>query len=188
VTVLTHRVPSEAEAPTAKYQVTAVVLVRPLSLAKSRLALGAEQRRTLALAFALDAIASLFGSPLAAAVFVVTADPDVRRRLQKASVRRTDDDWPGGQAAVLAGCLAAATEDRGYVVAQARRNGRLRAADARRVRKSAGQPCLRCDPILEGDWPLDPPRDAGTDASSYRGEGEGEGEGCVRSARRRACP
>lgn len=83
--------------------------MKPLSLAKSRLALGAEQRRTLALAFALDTIAALFGSPLVTAVFVVTADPDVRRCLQKTSVRLTDDDGPGLQSAVRAGCLAAAS-------------------------------------------------------------------------------
>jgi len=76
------------------------VPVKVLSLAKSRLALSAEQRRALALAFALDTVAALFGSPLVAAVVVVTADPDVKRGMRNHPVRLTDEDGAGLQTAV----------------------------------------------------------------------------------------
>ena len=45
--------------PDQRYDVTAVVPVKPLAMAKSRLALPVEQRRALALAFALDTVAAL---------------------------------------------------------------------------------------------------------------------------------
>lgn len=50
------RVEGDGEGRTLRHQVTAVVPVKPLALAKSRLALRPEQRRSLALAFALDGL------------------------------------------------------------------------------------------------------------------------------------
>ena len=88
---------------------TAVVPVKPLALAKSRLALPADQRRALALAFALDTISALSGSPLVAGVLVVTADPDVKRSVREWPVRLAFEGGTGMQSAVRAGCRAAAS-------------------------------------------------------------------------------
>ena len=57
--------------------VTAVVPVKALGRAKSRLALPKHQRRQLALAFAADTLTAVTGCVDVAAVLVVTADADV---------------------------------------------------------------------------------------------------------------
>jgi 2-phospho-L-lactate guanylyltransferase len=87
----------------APSQVTAVVPVKPLALAKSRLALPADQRRALALAFAVDTISALVGSPLVGDVLVVTSDPEVAARLRPLGVRLAPDDGTGLREAVRAG-------------------------------------------------------------------------------------
>ena len=89
------------------YQVTAVVPVKPLVLAKSRLALPADQRRALALAFALDTISALSGSPLVAGVLVVTSDPDVACCLRQHPVRLAPDEGTGLDSAVRGGIRVA---------------------------------------------------------------------------------
>ncbi len=91
------------------YAVTAVVPVKLLALAKSRLALPLEQRRALALAFALDTVAALSGSPHVGAIVVVTADPDVERCLQGQPVQLLHDVGEGLLRAVQAGCRTAAS-------------------------------------------------------------------------------
>lgn len=90
-------------------QWTVVVPVKSLTLAKSRLAVPANWRRDLALAFALDTVAAICSSPLVVGVLVVTADPDVERCLRGRSVRVVGDDGSGLQAAVHGGCRAAST-------------------------------------------------------------------------------
>lgn len=57
-------VPSAAAAVTPPHQVVAVVPAKRLAFAKSRIALPPDQQRELALAFAVDTISSLSGSPL----------------------------------------------------------------------------------------------------------------------------
>lgn len=58
-------------------KVTAVVPVKDLDLAKSRLALPEHERRALALAFATDTLAALLGCPDVTTVVVITADRDI---------------------------------------------------------------------------------------------------------------
>lgn len=105
--------------------VTAVVPVKPLALAKTRLAVSDERRRALALAFAVDTISALAASPLVTGVLVVTSDPAVARRLRRLPTRRPvrmrADDQDGLGAAVLAGMRAAARwrPEAGVVVAPA---------------------------------------------------------------------
>ena len=94
-------------APEQRYDVTAVVPVKPLARAKSRLALPVEQRRALALAFALDTVAALRGSPHVGAIVVVTADPDVQRCLHDLPVHLLRDPGGGLLSAVTAGCALA---------------------------------------------------------------------------------
>jgi 2-phospho-L-lactate guanylyltransferase len=99
----------EGAAPEGAYRVTAVIPVKPLARAKSRLDLPAEQRRSLALAFALDTVAAVSRSPLVAGVLVVTADPEVERYLGRGAVRVVHDEGAGLRPAVGAGCRAAAS-------------------------------------------------------------------------------
>lgn len=73
----------------------AVVPVKLLTGAKTRLALPAERRRALALAFALDTVAALLASPLVSGVLVVTSDPVVERHLRRHPVRLTPDPGTG---------------------------------------------------------------------------------------------
>lgn len=91
--------------------VTAVVPVKRLETAKSRLALPPAQRRDLALAFALDTVEALVGCEAVAAVVVVTADRDAGARLRRPGphgVRVVPEQGPGLVAAVHAGIRAAA--------------------------------------------------------------------------------
>lgn len=122
-----------ADVPEQRYAVTAVVPVKPLALAKSRLALPVEQRRALALAFALDTVAALSGSPCVAAIVVVTADPDVERCLQGQPVHLVRDTGVGLLPAVAAGCRVAASRWPGAGVAVV----------------PADLPCLSCDDVTQ---------------------------------------
>lgn len=94
--------------PTAtRTQVTAVVPVKRLGAAKSRLALPPAQRQDLALAFALDTVEALVGCHAVAAVVVVTADPAAAARLRRRGVRVVPETGPGLVPAVRAGIHAA---------------------------------------------------------------------------------
>lgn len=85
------------------HRVTAIVPVKRLALAKSRLAVPVDQRQALALAFALDTVAALSGSPLVAGVLVVTPDPVVTSRVRRPGVRVTPDRGTGLTQAVHEG-------------------------------------------------------------------------------------
>jgi 2-phospho-L-lactate guanylyltransferase len=74
--------------------VTAVVPVKPLTRAKSRLLLDDDERADLALAFALDTVDAVRRSPLVRDVVVVTSDDVVSARIQIEGVRVVHD---GGQ-------------------------------------------------------------------------------------------
>lgn len=87
--------------------VVAVVPVKPLALAKSRLDLPVRQRRHMALAFALDTISALSSSRLVSAVVVVTSDRTVAGHLRRTPVRVVADEADGLDAAVRLGVRAA---------------------------------------------------------------------------------
>ncbi len=89
------------------YDVTAVVPVKPLSLAKTRLTLPDDEREALALAFAVDTVTAVAGSPRVAGVLVVTSDPLVARRLARLPVRLAGDAGDGLGPAVRAGIRVA---------------------------------------------------------------------------------
>lgn len=112
-------------------QATAVVPVKQLALAKSRLALPPDQRLALALAFAVDTVSALCSSPLVAGVLVVTSDPAVVRGLRPLGVRVVPDEGAG---------LGPAVRD-GIRVATAWRPG----TDV--VVVPADLPCLRADDV-----------------------------------------
>jgi 2-phospho-L-lactate guanylyltransferase len=87
--------------------VTAVVPVKRLGAAKSRLVLPPAQRQDLALAFALDTVEALVGCEAVAAVVVVTPDPAAAVRLRRRGVRVVPEQSHGLVPAVLAGIRAA---------------------------------------------------------------------------------
>ncbi len=89
--------------------VTAIVPVKLLAQAKTRLGLPIVRRQELALAFALDTVAALCGSPLVSGVLVVTSDADVTAHVQDYPVSVAPDDGRGLLGAVHAGAQAAAT-------------------------------------------------------------------------------
>ena len=89
-------------------RVAAVVPVKRLAAAKSRLRLPADQRAALALAFALDTVAALCASPVVAGVLVVTSDPEVASHLHRMGVAVVPDDTTGLHDAVGVGIAAAA--------------------------------------------------------------------------------
>lgn len=97
---MTSRAAAEAAVGHAvEHRVTAVVPVKRLASAKSRLAVRQDQRKALALAFAVDTISSLSDSPLVVDVLVVASDPAAARRLRRFGVRVTPDPGTGlGQA------------------------------------------------------------------------------------------
>lgn len=88
-------------------QVTVVVPIKPLVFAKSRVALPAEHRQALALAFALDTISALSVSPLVAGVLVVTSDRILACRLRQHPVRVIPDEGAGLGLAVHGGLRVA---------------------------------------------------------------------------------
>lgn len=89
------------------FAVTAVVPVKPLALAKSRLDLPAEHRQALALAFALDTVAALAQTSYVVGVLVVTSDETVAGRVRGAGVRVTGDCGTGLGTAVREGIRVA---------------------------------------------------------------------------------
>lgn len=108
MTVDTGRPGQVDDVPDRSHAVIAVVPVKRLALAKSRLALPVDQRRALVLAFAVDTVAALAGSPLVTGIVVVTADPDVEHDLQGQPVHLLPDPGGGLLPAVRAGCRLAA--------------------------------------------------------------------------------
>lgn len=96
--------------PRAPGQVTAVVPVKALARAKSRLSLPDRQRQALALAIALDTVTALNSCPEVAAVVVVTADPTVASVARRLPVQVVPDDADGLDAAVAAGVAVATTQ------------------------------------------------------------------------------
>ena len=89
--------------------VTAVVPVKSLAHAKSRLALPSQERRAVALAFAVDTIEALSACPLVGGVLVVTSDVVVVRRMQQLGVRVTPETGTGLAQALHDGIRVAAT-------------------------------------------------------------------------------
>lgn len=98
-------------------RVTAVVPVKRLASAKSRLRVPAEQRQALVLAFAMDTISALSGSPLVADVVVVTSDPLVARRVRSLGARVVPDQGTGLTEALAGGVRAAVATTPGTGVA-----------------------------------------------------------------------
>lgn len=111
--------------------VTAVVPVKRLACAKSRLGVPEDQRKALALAFALDTISSLSGSPLVGDVLVVVSDPVATRRLGRLGVRVAPDPGGGLGHAIHDGIRVAAAWRPGAGIAVA----------------PADLPCLRADDV-----------------------------------------
>jgi 2-phospho-L-lactate guanylyltransferase len=87
--------------------VTAVVPVKPLAQAKSRLALPSVHRRALALAFALDTVAALAETAYVVGVLVVTSDETVADRVRRLGARVTDERGTGLGPAVREGLRVA---------------------------------------------------------------------------------
>ncbi|PKH42226.1 2-phospho-L-lactate guanylyltransferase [Nocardioides alpinus] len=90
-----------------RFAVTAVVPVKPLGLAKTRLAVPAGHRQALALAFALDTIAALTETSYVVGVLVVTSDETVADRVARQGVRVTADRGTGLGPAVREGIRVA---------------------------------------------------------------------------------
>lgn len=90
------------------YRVVAVVAVKALAQAKSRLALPPAVRRALVVAFADDTLAALSSSPLVEAVVVVTPDPVVAAHARRHGAVVAPDGGGGLDAAVRAGARVAA--------------------------------------------------------------------------------
>lgn len=110
-------VPNVSAAAATTHPVLVVVPVKPLAFAKSRLALPPDQRRELALAFAMDTISALCGSQLVVGVFVVTSDPIVALRVQRPGVCLGPDGGGGLGAALRSGIRLARASRPGVVVA-----------------------------------------------------------------------
>lgn len=92
-----------------RYNVAAVVPVKALSLAKSRLTVSDGLRRALVLAFAVDTVTALQASPFVSGVVVVTSDREVEREMAALGARLLRDDGNGLCPAVRAGGAAAAS-------------------------------------------------------------------------------
>lgn len=109
----------------------AVVPVKALTHAKTRLMVSDEGRRELALAFALDTLTAVLGCPAVSGVLVVTSDPAVVCRLRGSAVRLMPDPGAGLTAAVHDGIRAAAAWQ----------------PSTRVVVVPADLPCLRADDV-----------------------------------------
>ena len=118
--------------------VTAVVPVKDLDLAKSRLALPAHQRRQLALAFATDTLSALARCPDVAAIIVVTADPDVVALAATVGARVVHDETDSLDGAIGAAVAVA-------VAASAARD----LPDVGVLITPSDLPCLRADDVTE---------------------------------------
>ena len=91
------------------YAVAAVVPIKPLALAKSRLTVSDDLRRALVLAFAVDTVTALQANPFVSGVVVVTDDPEVEREMAALGARLLRDDGTGLCPAVRAGGTYAAS-------------------------------------------------------------------------------
>lgn len=122
--------------------VTAVVPVKELTRAKTRLALPDLERRRLALAFARDTLAAVLLAQRVDAAVVVTSDEEVARTLRAldpARVRVVADGGAGLGGAVRRGALTAHAERPGTTVCVVPADlPALRAADLDRVLAAAG--------------------------------------------------
>jgi 2-phospho-L-lactate guanylyltransferase len=97
-------------------RVAAVVPVKPLASAKSRLALDDDERADLALAFAVDTVSALSASDRIAQVVVVTPDPVVADRLRGLGALIVRDDGSSLDGALRRGLDAAAASGLGLAV------------------------------------------------------------------------
>lgn len=97
-------------------RVAAVVPVKPLSRAKSRLALDDDERADLALAFAVDTVVALSASDRVAEVTVVTPDPVVAERLAGLGTLVVRDDGSSLDDALRRGLDVAASSGLGLAV------------------------------------------------------------------------
>ena len=95
---------------------TAVVPVKRLAVAKSRLALPDEERRELVLGFAVDTVDAVSACPQVGDVVVVTAEPAVAERVRRPRLRVVADDGAGLDEAVALGARAAGLRSRGVLV------------------------------------------------------------------------
>lgn len=93
-----------------------IIPVKHLPEAKSRLALPAEQRGALALAFAADALTAVLAVPQVHAAYVVTGDPRVGPRLAALGGRIVPDPGSGLNGAYAAGLARARTDSPGHRV------------------------------------------------------------------------
>ncbi|UFN42965.1 NTP transferase domain-containing protein [Nocardioides okcheonensis] len=123
---------------------TAVVPVKRLDLAKSRLALADEHRRDLALAFALDTVAALAASTRVAAVVVVTGDAVVAQQVEALGARVVPDRGRDLVASVRTGTRARQADPHAWVVVVPGDLPCLRAADVDRRRGGGARPADRC--------------------------------------------
>ena len=98
-----------ADVTVPRYDVAAVVPVKTLALAKSRLNVSDDLRRALVLAFAVDTVTALQANAYVSGVVVVTSDPDVEREMAALGVRLLRDDGTGLCPAVRAGGASAAS-------------------------------------------------------------------------------
>lgn len=114
------------------HEVTAVVPVKSLAHAKTRLDLPPALRQALALAFVTDTVAALSACPTVAGVLVVTPDPVVGGRLGRLPVRLATEEGPGGLDRAVRTGVRAAREWR---------------PDARVVVVPGDLPCLRPDDV-----------------------------------------
>jgi 2-phospho-L-lactate guanylyltransferase len=89
--------------------VTAVMPVKRLGAAKSRLELPDARRRALALAFAVDTVTAVAASPMVGDVVVITSDPVVAWHLRRLPVRLVPDDGGGLDAVVRDGTRVASS-------------------------------------------------------------------------------
>lgn len=93
----------------APFPAAAIVPVKALDLAKSRLDLPAGARRQLALAFAADTLAALAACPEVAGIVVVTADPEVAALAAGRGARVVHDDTDSLDDAVALGVTTLAS-------------------------------------------------------------------------------
>jgi 2-phospho-L-lactate guanylyltransferase len=102
------------EVPRDAVEYVAIIPVKPLREAKSRLAVTPRLRRRLAAAFALDTVSAVLRCSAVARALVVTSDPRIRAVLRRYPVEVLDDRHPPSlPAAVDAACLAAASRHAG---------------------------------------------------------------------------
>jgi 2-phospho-L-lactate guanylyltransferase len=122
---------------------TAVVPVKRLGLAKSRLSGPSdEERAELALAFALDVVSAALEVPAVRRVLVVTSDPVAAAACARNGAGVVADRGAGLNAALLAGAGAARTERPGDgVLALTADLPAARTEDLAAVLAGAGRPC-----------------------------------------------